>query len=59
MLDTILAKWPGSYSPVDLRLDPEKIQRKLILVSLESNFYHIQNPPQGKIFMANLVMRHM
>ena len=42
MLDTILAKrllLPGSYSLVDLRLDPEKIRRKLILVSLESNFF--------------------
>ena len=26
-------------SPVDLRLDPEKIQRKLILVSLESKLF--------------------
>ena len=28
-----------SYSLVDLRLDPEKIQRKLVLVSLESKFF--------------------
>ena len=49
MLDTILAKWPGSYSPVDLRLDLEKIRRKLILVSLESNF--LSYPKSSKIHL--------
>ena len=55
----------GRNSSVEIGLNPEKIRRKLILVSLDSKFFteqHIQNPlksPMGKIFYTQFSLKHM
>ena len=64
-LGTTLYVPATQVSSVEIGLNPEKIRRKLILVSLDSKFFteqHIQNPlksPMGKIFYTQFSLKHM